>query len=116
MRAADLNFLAISPNFTTNIDQTRTIAVPDSIKTISIAVNLLADIPLKYSIKVYINNLFALLLLQGALSGSICSLLIVGWIVFGAQTAIVDGSYKQPYLPTSVEGCKSNITLSQPLE
>ncbi|KAJ9575564.1 hypothetical protein L9F63_007572, partial [Diploptera punctata] len=50
----------------------------------------------------------------GALAGSIASLLIVGWIAIGAQTSIASGQFKQPYLPTSVEGCKSNVTLQQP--
>ncbi|KAJ9575567.1 hypothetical protein L9F63_007575, partial [Diploptera punctata] len=48
---------------------------------------------------------------KGALSGSICSLLFMGWIVFGAQTAIARGHFKQPFLPTSVEGCNTNATI-----
>ncbi|PSN54824.1 Sodium-coupled monocarboxylate transporter 2 [Blattella germanica] len=49
----------------------------------------------------------------GALTGSISSLVIMGWIVFGAQTAIADGRMKLPLLPTSIEGCNSNRTIYQ---
>ncbi|KAJ9575562.1 hypothetical protein L9F63_007570 [Diploptera punctata] len=52
---------------------------------------------------------------KGALAGSIASLLTLGWIAFGAQTAIANGSLKQPYLPTSVQGCESNVTFIQTL-
>ncbi|KAJ9575561.1 hypothetical protein L9F63_007569, partial [Diploptera punctata] len=52
---------------------------------------------------------------KGALAGSIASLLILGWIAFGAQTAIANGQFKQPYLPTSVEGCETNVTFFQTL-
>ncbi|KAJ9575563.1 hypothetical protein L9F63_007571, partial [Diploptera punctata] len=52
---------------------------------------------------------------KGALAGSITSLLYVGWIAFGAQTSIANGSFKQPYLPISIEGCKSNVTVPPPI-
>ncbi|KAJ4433272.1 hypothetical protein ANN_15531 [Periplaneta americana] len=49
---------------------------------------------------------------KGALAGSISSLLIMGWIVFGAQKEMAEGRIKQPLLPTSVEGCGYNVTVT----
>ncbi|KAJ4433288.1 hypothetical protein ANN_15547 [Periplaneta americana] len=51
---------------------------------------------------------------KGALAGGICSMLTIGWIVFGTQTARLDGRIKDPELPTSVEGCGLNATVETP--
>ncbi|XP_021923924.1 sodium-coupled monocarboxylate transporter 2-like [Zootermopsis nevadensis] len=48
---------------------------------------------------------------KGALAGSICSMLLMGWIVFGTQRELAEGRIKQPVLPVSVEGCSFNVTL-----
>jgi hypothetical protein len=50
---------------------------------------------------------------QGALAGSISSMLVMGWVVFGTQKAMSDGRIKQPVLPVSVEGCAFNVTLPE---
>ncbi|PSN54836.1 hypothetical protein C0J52_02935 [Blattella germanica] len=47
---------------------------------------------------------------KGALWGSIVSLTLVSWIVFGAQKAIATGKLTHKKLPTSIEGCDFNIT------
>jgi hypothetical protein len=60
----------------------------------------------KYLLRLKVNYCF-----QGALAGSICSLVLMGWIVFGTQKAMADGKIKHPTLPVSVQGCSSNITL-----
>jgi len=52
---------------------------------------------------------------QGALVGSVVSLLIMGWIVFGAQMSYADGTLKFPKLPTSTEGCTFNVTIPEPI-
>lgn len=52
---------------------------------------------------------------KGALTGSIVSLLIMGWIVFGATNAIAEKKIVYPKLPTSVDGCPFNVTVSEPL-
>ncbi|PSN35895.1 hypothetical protein C0J52_18975 [Blattella germanica] len=49
---------------------------------------------------------------KGILAGSVTSLLTMSWIIYKAQEAITDGRFKQPTLPTSIEGCGFNITLS----
>ncbi|XP_069699578.1 sodium-coupled monocarboxylate transporter 2-like [Periplaneta americana] len=48
---------------------------------------------------------------KGALAGSVCSFLIMSWIVIGAEKAIADGKIELPVLPTRVDGCQSNVTL-----
>ncbi|XP_069699573.1 sodium-coupled monocarboxylate transporter 2-like [Periplaneta americana] len=50
---------------------------------------------------------------KGALAGSICSLLVTGWIVFGSQVETSYGRIKNEVLPASVEGCGFNVTLSE---
>ena len=47
---------------------------------------------------------------QGAITGCIVSMVIMGWIVFGTQIATAEGKIKQPTLPTSIEGCEFNVT------
>ncbi|KAJ9575571.1 hypothetical protein L9F63_007579 [Diploptera punctata] len=51
---------------------------------------------------------------KGALIGSIVSLLVMGWIVFGATNALADKTLVYPKLPTSVEGCPFNVTVPTP--
>lgn len=51
---------------------------------------------------------------KGALAGSISSMLVMGWLVFGTQKAMADGRIKQPALSLSVEGCSYNMTLPEP--
>jgi hypothetical protein len=53
--------------------------------------------------------------MQGALVGSIVSLLTMGWIVFGAQMSYADGTLEYPKLPTSTDGCAFNVTLPEPI-
>ncbi|XP_069699563.1 sodium-coupled monocarboxylate transporter 1-like [Periplaneta americana] len=50
---------------------------------------------------------------KGALIGSIVSLLSMGWLVFGTQKAIADGTLRYPKLPTSAAGCGFNDTLTE---
>ncbi|PSN54821.1 hypothetical protein C0J52_02922 [Blattella germanica] len=50
---------------------------------------------------------------KGALAGSISSMLIMGWIVFGTQKAMADGTIKQPLLSSNVEGCPFNVTIPE---
>ncbi|PNF32535.1 Sodium-coupled monocarboxylate transporter 2 [Cryptotermes secundus] len=50
---------------------------------------------------------------KGALAGSISSLLLMGWVVFGTQKATSDGRIKLPALPVSVKGCALNVTLPE---
>lgn len=50
---------------------------------------------------------------KGALAGSISSLLVMGWIVFGTQKELAYGRIKHTVLPASVEGCGFNVTLSE---
>ncbi|PSN54835.1 hypothetical protein C0J52_02932 [Blattella germanica] len=47
---------------------------------------------------------------KGVLAGSIASLLIMAWIVFGSQKAIMEGRLKHQTLPTTAEGCGYNDT------
>ncbi|PSN54827.1 Sodium-coupled monocarboxylate transporter 2 [Blattella germanica] len=49
---------------------------------------------------------------KGALAGSLCCLLIMGWIVFGNQLAIADGSFKFKTLATTTHGCL-NVTVTE---
>ena len=49
-------------------------------------------------------------ILQGALAGSISCLLIMGWIVFGTQMALADGTFKYKALPTTADGCINATT------
>lgn len=51
---------------------------------------------------------------QGALVGSIASMLFMSWIVFGNMRAIADGSLVQSTLPTSVDGCGINLNVTEP--
>jgi hypothetical protein len=50
---------------------------------------------------------------QGALAGSISSLLFMAWMVFGTQRAIANGTIKQDILPTTVDGCGFNETIPE---
>ncbi|XP_069698839.1 sodium-coupled monocarboxylate transporter 2-like [Periplaneta americana] len=48
---------------------------------------------------------------KGALAGSIASMLVMSWVVFGTQRAIAVGDLKHPALPTRIDGCPSNVTI-----
>ncbi|XP_069699566.1 sodium-coupled monocarboxylate transporter 1-like isoform X2 [Periplaneta americana] len=50
---------------------------------------------------------------KGALVGSIVSLLVMGWLVFGTQKAFADGTMSYPKLPTSTAACGFNDTLTE---
>ncbi|XP_069699571.1 sodium-coupled monocarboxylate transporter 2-like [Periplaneta americana] len=50
---------------------------------------------------------------KGALTGSICSLLVMGWLVIGSQKEIAEGRIKDVTLPTSVDGCGFNVTMPE---
>ncbi|KAJ4433269.1 hypothetical protein ANN_15528 [Periplaneta americana] len=47
---------------------------------------------------------------QGAIAGSITSLFFMGWMMFGTQKSLADGTLKYPKLPTNTDGCGINIT------
>ncbi|XP_069699581.1 sodium-coupled monocarboxylate transporter 2-like [Periplaneta americana] len=49
---------------------------------------------------------------KGALAGSVCSFLIMSWIVIGTEKAIADKKIELPVLPTRIDGCQSNVTLT----
>ncbi|XP_065347930.1 sodium-coupled monocarboxylate transporter 1-like [Cloeon dipterum] len=48
---------------------------------------------------------------KGAFVGSIVSLLITGFIAFGAQIAIFAGKLRHPILPISISSCADNSTI-----
>lgn len=48
--------------------------------------------------------------LQGALVGSLTSLVFVGWLVIAAQAEIARGTIKFEWKPMSTEGCVENLT------
>lgn len=50
---------------------------------------------------------------KGALAGSICSLLVMGWLVFGSQKEMAEGRMRDVSLPTSVDGCGFNVTMPE---
>jgi hypothetical protein len=50
--------------------------------------------------------------LKGAMAGAIVSLLTVGFLVLGAQSAIANGTLRHKTLPVSIEQCAANITIS----
>ncbi|XP_069698871.1 sodium-coupled monocarboxylate transporter 1-like [Periplaneta americana] len=52
-------------------------------------------------------------ILQGALAGSVCSLVFMTWLVFGTQKAVADGIIKHPVLPTTAKGCGFNDTVQE---
>jgi hypothetical protein len=61
-----------------------------------------------------INNLCLNLyvyLLQGALTGSIVSLILVGAVSLGAQSEIASGHYKHQMLPMSTHECAANFSV-----
>ncbi|XP_066992319.2 sodium-coupled monocarboxylate transporter 2 [Anabrus simplex] len=47
---------------------------------------------------------------KGALAGSISSMALLMWIVFGTQHNVALGRIKHPVKPTSVDGCGFNVT------
>ncbi|KAJ9575570.1 hypothetical protein L9F63_007578, partial [Diploptera punctata] len=53
---------------------------------------------------------------KGALVGSISSIVLMGWIVFGTQNAMANGDIKQPLLPFRTDGCDVNVTYSDNVE
>ncbi|KAJ4433273.1 hypothetical protein ANN_15532 [Periplaneta americana] len=59
------------------------------------------------------DNIHNLLGSKGALTGSICSLLVMGWLVIGSQKEIAEGRIKDVTLPTSVDGCGFNVTMPE---
>lgn len=52
---------------------------------------------------------------KGALTGSIVSLLTMGWLVFGTQKALAERTMIYQKLPTSIEACGFNTTLTEVL-
>ncbi|KAJ9575569.1 hypothetical protein L9F63_007577, partial [Diploptera punctata] len=50
---------------------------------------------------------------KGALFGCFCSLIIMGWIVFGTQKEIAERSIQQPLLSSRTDGCIANTTIPQ---
>ncbi|XP_059488854.1 sodium-coupled monocarboxylate transporter 1-like [Neocloeon triangulifer] len=51
---------------------------------------------------------------RGALVGSCVSLLLVSFVVFGAQNHLANGTMKHRTLPFSVHECSANFTVSDP--
>ncbi|XP_047115209.1 sodium-coupled monocarboxylate transporter 1-like [Schistocerca piceifrons] len=49
---------------------------------------------------------------KGAIAGSLCGMTAVAILITGAQHATATGRVRYPPLPTSVEGCPSNVTAS----
>jgi hypothetical protein len=47
---------------------------------------------------------------QGALFGGLTSLVVVGWLVIGAQLEIASGAIKFQWKPMSTDGCTGNLT------
>nr|CAD7397406.1 unnamed protein product [Timema poppensis] len=52
---------------------------------------------------------------KGCLVGSIASLLVMGWIVSGAQHYKTSGVERYPYLPLSTEGCEKRFNFTPPV-
>jgi hypothetical protein len=59
----------------------------------------------------FFSNLFLNFFNQGALAGSITSLIIVSFVVFGAQSHLANGTLKHRTLPFSTHECPANTTV-----
>jgi hypothetical protein len=49
---------------------------------------------------------------QGALTGSVVSLLLVSFVVFGAQSHLANGTMKHRTLPFNTHQCPANVTVT----